>query len=237
MGALSGNYILKPESDEFYQLPELEDVTMHMAADVGLQVAEHTLIEMGDGHLAFLTKRLDRVGKRKIAQEDACQLSQLPTESKDRGSHEGLGKIIQKYSGFPGDDALRIFELTLFSFITGNADMHLKNFSLLKTESGRYRLSPAYDLVPTRLLLSEKEDPEELALHLTGKKSGFRRKDFHSYATYLGIPDKVTEKTISHFIKAREKMHRRLDMSFLNKTLIKSYKDLIDKRLKRLQIS
>ena len=139
------------------------------------------------------------------------------------------------YSGFPGDDALRIFELTLFSFITGNGDMHLKNFSLMKNKNGHFRLTPAYDLLPTRLLLSENEDPEELALNLGGKKSRFKLKDFVEYGQYLSIPDKVIDKTIEQFHRSHKTMVSRLEKSFLTQENMESYCRLIETRLRRLR--
>lgn len=235
IGALGGNYILKPPSEEFGQLPELEDLTMKLAKVAGIQVALHSLIPMADGKLSFITKRFDRDKKKKFAQEDACQLSELLTESKYKSSHEKLGRIIAKYSSFPGDDVLRVFELTIFSFLTGNADMHLKNFSLLKNSKGHYRLSPAYDLVPTRLLLSEREDPEELALHLNGKKSKLNRNDFLTYGNYLGIPEKVVMKTIQKLEETIPQMVQWIDNSFLDLDTKKLYKDLISNRMIRLQ--
>jgi serine/threonine-protein kinase HipA len=234
VGALGGNYILKPPSNEFSQLPELEDLTMHLAQAVGLQVAIHTLIPMADQQLAYITKRFDRQGAQKIAQEDACQLGEMLTENKYRSSHERLAKIIKRYSSFPGDDLLRLFELTLFSFLTGNADMHLKNFSLLKNAKGHYRLSPAYDLVPTRLLLSESEDPEELALHLSGKKSHLKRFDFLKYASYLEIPEKVQQATFDRFEKRLPKMLDWIERSFLTEDRKQAYRQLIATRWHRV---
>lgn len=235
LGALGGNYILKPPSDEFDLLPELEDLTMKLAKVAGIQVALHSLVPLSDGKLAFITKRFDREKNKKLAQEDACQLSELLTESKYKASHEKLGRVVARYSSFPGDDVLRVFELTIFSFLTGNADMHLKNFSLLKNSKGHYRLSPAYDLVPTRLLLSEKEDPEELALHLNGKKSKFDRNDFLTYADYLGITEKVVTRTLGKLEQTMPKMTQWIDNSFLDHKTKKLFKALISSRMARLQ--
>ncbi len=237
VGALGGNYILKPPSPEFSFLPELEDLTMHLAAVVGISTAKHSLVEMSDGKIAYITKRFDRENHHKIPQEDACQLSELLTENKYRSSHEKLGQVITKFSSFPGDDVLRIFEITLFSFLTGNADMHLKNFSLSRNDKGHYRLTPAYDLVPTRLLLSEREDPEELALHLNGKKSRLKRQDFIDYGSYLKVPDKVVKMTLNKLASSMPKMLKWIEISFLSEELKTSYKQLITDRWHRLSDS
>lgn len=236
VGAMGGNYILKPPSLEFEELPELEDLSMHLAKLVGLEVALHCLMPMKDGQLAYVTKRFDRERKRKVAQEDACQLSELLTENKYRSSHERLAQIIRRYSSFVGDDLLRLFELTLTSFICGNGDMHLKNFSLLQNKQGHYRLSPAYDLVPTRLLIPAHEDPEELALNLNGKKSRFKREDFLYYADYMGLETKVVERSLKRFQKAFPSMLAMVEMSFLSDGMKVSMKELLKERVHRLGI-
>lgn len=235
VGALGGNYILKPPSQEFDQLPELEDLTMHLAAVCGLKTALHCLTPMRDGKLAYITKRFDRNGHRKWPQEDACQLSGTLTENKYRSSHERLGDTLKKFSSFPGDDALRLWELIVFSFITGNADMHLKNFSLQRNANGHYLLTPAYDLIPTRLLLSVKEDPEELALTLNGKKNKLQLEDFLQLANRLAIPEKVRQRVLSRFFNAQGAMTELIDSSFVNPKLKEDYKALIANRLDRLK--
>lgn len=234
VGTLQGNYILKPPSPEYDQLPELEDVTMNMAKEIGLVTAAHSLIPMADGVLAFIVKRFDRVSGRKKAQEDACQLAQLTTERKYRSSHEKLGKIIKKYSSYPGDDALKLFEVAIFSFLTGNADMHLKNFSLLEEKPGKYRLSPAYDLVPTRLLLSSREDPEELALSLNGKKNKLTLEDFYSLGTTMSISQKAMNNALSKIEKRLGPMNEWIEKSFLSESKKQTYLDLIQSRAHRL---
>ncbi len=143
---LWGAYILKPPTPEFDHLPENEDLTMHLAQIFGMKAALHSLIRLKSGELAYLTKRFDRVKDTKLAMEDMCQLTETLTENKYRSSMEKVGKHIGKYSSRPGLDAITFFETVLFSFITGNADMHLKNFALLTTEKNETILSPAYDL-------------------------------------------------------------------------------------------
>ena len=141
------NYIIKPQTETYQSLPENEDVCMHLAAEFGIQTAVHGLVRLQSGRLAYITQRFDRIGTQKLACEDLCQLSESLTDHKYRGSYEKTGKTIKQYSTQSGLDMLHYFQLVIFSFITGNADMHLKNFSMLEYENGTFCLSPAYDLV------------------------------------------------------------------------------------------
>jgi serine/threonine-protein kinase HipA len=201
VGALGGEYILKPPTPRYPHLPEVEDVTMHLAALARLPTVPHGLLRLEGGALAYVTRRIDRVKGRKRAMEDMCQLTERLTENKYDGSHEQVAKAILKYSANPGLDAVNYYELVLFSFLTGNADMHLKNFSLLQTPSLGYGLAPANDLVATALV--NPADTEELALTLTGKKKRLRQTDFRQAAGRAGIEDKVVTGMLSRFVKAR----------------------------------
>ena len=170
---LWGGYILKPPTSLCSQLPEVEDLTMHLASIARIKTAPHSLIRLQSGNLAYITKRIDRKDKRKLPMEDMCQLTERMTEDKYHGSYEQIAKTILKYSRTPGLDVVNFFELVLFSFLTGNADMHLKNFSLLEQENLGMTLSPAYDLVNTTLV--NPADEEELALTLNGKKKKIKK--------------------------------------------------------------
>src|SRR3990167_1710561 len=185
VSCLGGGYILKPSTTAYPFMPEIEDLTMHLAGIAKLNVALHGLLPMPDGNLAYITKRFDRQGKKKIAIEDLCQLSYQLTEDKYKSSHEKVGKVIYRYTTTPGDEILKFFELILFCFIIGNADMHLKNFSLITEDLSNITLSPCYDLLSTRLLIPAHDDPEDLALALNGKKQNIRRKDFTEFGKNL----------------------------------------------------
>jgi serine/threonine-protein kinase HipA len=229
---LWGNFILKPPSDHYPQLPEVEDLTMHLASLAKIKVVPHTLIRLKSGSLAYLTKRIDRVKKEKLHMEDMCQLTERLTEQKYHGSYEQIAKAIATYSANPGLDVVNFYEVVLFSFLTGNADMHLKNFSLIKNLSLGYQLSPAYDLVATALV--NPTDNEDLALTLNGKKRRINRKDFSISIGASGI-DKKQEENI---FKRMEKMSRRwldfIDHSFLDKKMKKEYRELITGRFNRI---
>lgn len=228
---LWGNFILKPPTKQFSQMSVVEDVTMHMAEACGLTVARHGLIELKSGELAYVTRRFDRFKKgKKIAVEDFCQLSELLTESKYSTSTEKAGKIILQYSSNPGLDVISFFDLILFSFITGNSDMHLKNFSLMRNEEGEFILSPFYDLLATKLLLPE--DKEEMALTVNGKKTKIKKEDFVSLGTKLKITEVVLEKCFKRVLKHVPAMKKLIEDSFLTQDFQEKYLTLVDERIK-----
>lgn len=222
---LHGNFILKPPSTEYKELPQNEDLTMHLANLVKIKTALHCLIRLHSGELAYITKRFDRNKKEKIALEDFCQLTENLTEHKYRGSIEKVAKTTQKFTTNKGLEILRLFELVLFCYLTGNADMHLKNFALLENALGEFELSPAYDLVSTALVIAD--DKEETALTINGKKSRLKKKDFDVLATSMGINTKVLESIYTKFEKVLPNWIDFIKQSFLSNTMQKSYIELI----------
>jgi serine/threonine-protein kinase HipA len=229
---LWGNFILKPPSSRFPDMPVVEDATMHMAGAAGIKTAHHGLIKLKSGELAYVTRRFDRAksGKKisKIAVEDFCQLSGLLTERKYKTSMEKAGKIILSYSSSPGLDVVTFFDLALFSFLTGNADMHLKNFSLMTTIDGKTGLAPAYDLISTRIMPID--DSEEMALTCNGKKSRLKKDDFIKMGMTLKIPKKAIENSFDRLISALPEMKLVISTSFLSLELKQKYEKLIDFR-------
>ncbi|MCZ2268730.1 MAG: HipA domain-containing protein [Ignavibacteriales bacterium] len=155
MVGLWGNYILKPPVEQFPEMPEVEDLTMHLSELIGIKTAEHLLIKLRSGELAYISKRFDRLKSEKLHLEDMAQITEMLTERRYSSPMEKVGKAILKHSDYAGNDVIRFFQLTLFCFITGNADMHLKNFSLLTNLDGKIILSPAYDLLSTKILYKE----------------------------------------------------------------------------------
>lgn len=228
---LWGDYILKPQSTDFLFMPEVEDLTMHLAKLFKITTAQHTLIRTSTGELAYITKRFDRVKGKKIHIEDLCQLSELQTEQKYKSSYERVGKIIKQYATNSGLDAIKYFRLVLFSFLTGNNDMHLKNFSLMHTEKG-ILLSPAYDLLNVNLLFAE--DIEDLALTLGGRKRKIKKSDFDQFASSLNIGEKVRDNIYNEFIKQIESCDKMIEQSFLNVDYKNEYKKLM--KQKQLQL-
>lgn len=229
---LYGDYILKPPSEHYTQLPELESVTMHMAAVCGLQVVPHSLVKLQDETLCYITKRVDRTRKGKLHMEDMCQLSERLTEDKYKGSHEQVAKLILKYSSNPLLDVSNFYEQVLFSFFTGNADMHLKNFSLLEKEGLGLSLSPAYDLLPT--VLVNPADKEELALTLNAKKRKLNYNDFLVAYESCGLSKKLLDNTLELFLYCKPEMEEVLAKSFVSDEYKTAYFKLLNSRYKRL---
>ena len=195
---LYGDYILKPPSEQYPCLPENEDLTMHLAEVAGIRTAAHSLIRLSSGELAYITCRFDRQNGQKIAVEDFCQLTETLTEHKYRGSVEKIGKLVRQFTTNKGYEQQRLFELILFCYLTGNTDMHLKNYALIENALGQYELSPAYDLLSTLLILS---DEEESALTINGKKNRLKRTDFDSVAKTLQINEKTVAAIYQRFAK------------------------------------
>lgn len=226
---LWGRYILKPQTDTYRCLPELEDLTMHMAEAAKIAVVPHGLIRFADGELCYITRRIDRTANGgKIAMEDMCQLSERLTEYKYKGSYEQIARLIRKYSATPQLDLVNYWEEVVFSWIAGNSDMHLKNFSLYKTPMG-FCLTPAYDLLSTLTVMPE--DREELALTLNGKKRKLQRKDFENAMLASGLSEKVIENMARKFRKAVAKWLDIIDSSFLPADMRKEYKRLVIRRV------
>ena len=192
---MEGGFILKPPVPAYPEMPELEHVTLRMADAMGIETAPGGLIPLQDGPWAFISRRMDRDGSRKRHMEDMCQLTDRLTERKYSGSLEQIGRVIWRHCANPGFDVLRLFELTIFCFLTGNADMHLKNFSLLYDLGCPVRLAPAYDLLPTALLMPE--DQEDTALTLHGKKRRLRRNDFYHLAQALRLTARQADNAFS----------------------------------------
>jgi serine/threonine-protein kinase HipA len=229
---LYGDYILKPPSDYYPHLPEVEDCTMHLAKVCGLQTVPHTLVNLSDGTRCYLTKRIDRQKQNKLHMEDMCQLTERLTEDKYKGSHEQVAKTILRFSANPILDVTNFYELVLFSFFTGNADMHLKNFSLLYKPNMGYVLAPAYDLLATALV--NPTDTEELALTLNGKKRKLNYNDFLSAYTNAGLSQKLLDNTLYNFKTCLPHMMARVDDSFLTDDFKLALKKMLQDRFRRL---
>ena len=230
---LWGRYILKPKSEDFPWLPEVEDLTMHLASIAKIKVVPHTLIRFSDGELTYLTKRIDRDNRgTKLLMEDMCQISERLTADKYKSSYENIAKMIRKFSSAPMLDLVNFWEVVMFSWITGNSDMHLKNFSLISKEAGNYVLSQAYDLINVHLVFPE--DTEELALTLDGRKKRIGRNNFVQAMESSGLESKVVENIIKKFMNAAPKWYAFIDTSFLSQELKEKYKAEIASNLAKL---
>jgi serine/threonine-protein kinase HipA len=231
---LWGRFILKPQTDRFANLPENEDLVMHLAETVGIKTVPHSLIRFADGELCYITRRIDRTKKgEKIAMEDMCQLSERLTEDKYKGSYERIAKLIKEYSSAPMLDVVNFWEVVIFSWLMGNADMHLKNFSLFKPFTN-YVLTPAYDLLSTSIVMPD--DDEELALTLNGKKKKIKREDFEKAMLDSGMDVKAILNVFNKFSKALPKWEGVITSSFLPVEKQAALKALINSMAIRLRL-
>lgn len=224
------NFIIKPANEVHQSLPENEDLCMHLAAELNIKTAKHSLIRMSSGKLAYITKRFDRVYDKKLASEDLCQLTESLTEHKYRGSYEKTGRTIRQYSSQSGLDTITFFELLLFSYIIGNADMHLKNFSMLENIDGSFILSPAYDLLSTFLVIDN--ETEQMSLTINGKKNKIKKTDFDMLAENLSLNEKQRDNSYKNFIIKKEKIEWWVQNSFLPNNQKEKLQELIDTRIK-----
>ena len=234
-------YILKPQTEEYANLPEFENLAMKMAELVGIQTVPNALIQ-NHGQYFYITKRVDRNfvpsasadQVQMYAMEDFCQLAERLTADKYKGSYEKCGRIIKEHSSQAGLDMAEFFIRVVFSFVVGNSDMHLKNFSLMETEPGsrRFRLSAAYDMLPVNVVLPE--DQEQMALTLNGKKKKIKRQDFMALAARCDITEKAAEKMIARICKQKEKFLQACDASYLPTEYKELSKQLITERVEVL---
>lgn len=197
-------YILKPQTEEYPFMPEY----------------------------AYITRRIDR--DKVYAMEDFCQISRRLTQDKYKGSYENCARIVQKYSIMPGLDLSEIYLRIVCSFIIGNSDMHLKNFSLRETQPGNreFRLSRAYDILPVNVIMPE--DKEQLALTLNGKKRNIRKKDFRVFAEACNISDKAARHMIDRICSLKDKFICQVDESYLPQTEREELIDFINARIEIL---
>jgi serine/threonine-protein kinase HipA len=246
---LLGDYILKPQSDSYLELPENEDLTMNLAAISKIQVVPHSLIRTKSRKLAYITKRIDRltgtarkpastrqplIETEKRHMEDMCQLTERLSENKYHGSYEQIAKVIKIYSSQPGLDLVNFAEIILFSFLTGNADMHLKNFSLIYDLKSSPVLAPAYDLLCTKIV--NPIDDEDLALSLNGKKKKIKINDFKKAFTNMGLDIKQQENIFKKFEKSKNKWLEFIEISFLSEKFKCDYKELVQSRFERFSL-
>ena len=226
-------YILKPQVAEFECLPEAEQLVMTMADISGISTVPHALIR-SKNTFAYITRRVDRIidktGVQMLAMEDFCQLDLRLTQDKYKGSYERCAKVIGRYSSQPKLDMSELFMRLVFSFVVGNSDMHLKNFSLIEMHeaSGAYTLSPAYDLLPVNVIMPE--DTEEFALAMNGKKTHIRKKDFFAFAKACGISTSSAEKMIAKIVSLKSNYQDLCDHSLLSQPLKERFSELIEKR-------
>ena len=230
VGALGGGYIFKPPSEKFAEMPQNEHLTMRIAEAFGIRVVPSSLIRLASGELSYITKRIDREGEgEKIHMIDMFQITEA--FDKYKSSMERIGKSLGMYSENPLLDKLFFFELALFSFLTGNNDMHLKNFSMIETASG-WVLSPAYDLLNVSII--NPEDDEELALTIEGKKKKIKCAHFDRLGEGLGLSLKQLNGVYNRFINNKSKAMYWINDSFLSAKMKEAYTELLEYRYARV---
>lgn len=231
-----GLYILKPQHADYPQLPENEGLTMHLARVASLDVPVSGLIYSSDRSMTYFIRRFDRAGRTgKLATEDFAQLAGRERETKYRYSMEGVAKLVDRHCSFPVVERARLFQRTIFCWLTGNEDMHLKNFSMIR-RSGKVELSPLYDCLNTAVVHEfmgrPRSEIEELALPLNGKKRNLTRNDIVEYfgKTRLNLTDRVVKNTLNRFSAAVPEWLRLIEVSFLNDRLKSLYGELLHHR-------
>lgn len=230
----NGRYILKPQIAEYREVPENEDLTMRLAGLAGIEVPLHGLLYGRNKELTYFIRRFDRVGRKsKIHVEDFAQLAELSRDTKYRSSMEKVAALIEKYCTFPAVEKVKLFRLTLFCFLVGNEDMHLKNFSIIYKDDV-IALSPAYDLLNTTIVLPKPE--EELALPLNGKKNRLRQHDLIDYfgRDRLQLTNRIINKMLMELKQLRKPWKALLKISFLSNIMKEKYVGVLDNRFERL---
>ncbi|SRR5579883_223804 len=231
-----GSYILKPQSESYPELPENEAITMSLAETIGLEVPVHGLIYSNDKSMTYFIKRFDRIGhNKKLALEDFAQLSGSDRDRKYESSMEKVSKIIEQFCTFPKIEFVKLFKLTIFNFLIGNEDMHLKNFSLITREK-KITLSPVYDLLNSTIVLSNAQ--EEVALSLNGKKNNLRKRDFLEYFAKerLELNQTIIIGVLQEIKQAIPQWQELIGNSFLSLRMQEKYLDLLKERCQRLEL-
>ena len=233
--ACEGQFILKPQTQGFAELPQNEYLCMTMGQRFGLRTAPCLLLELSDGTPAYLVKRFDRFKKGRRIEKLACEDMQqiLGGPDKYAGSHEQIAHAIDEHGTFAPLELQRFFEVTILNFAIGNGDAHRKNFSLLTSEDGTVALSPAYDLVSSRLAIPVESD--ELALTVNGKQNRLRRMDFLVFADHCGIARDYSERKLADLLALHDTFNNMIAASQLSPNLRDGLTSIIATRLDRLR--
>ncbi len=232
VGTLGGNYILKPPHADYPEMPQNEHLTMRIAESFGIQVVPSSLIRLSSGELSYITKRIDRTEENeKTHMLDMFQI--LEAFDKYKSSMEKVGKAIAKYAENTLLDLSNFFELTVFCFLTGNNDMHLKNFSMIVKSDGTWDLAPAYDLLNVAIV--NPADKEELALTINARKSKFNRARFMEFGQSLGLNARQVEGVFNRLLKNEKLALTQIETSFLSDEFKEKYKVLLAERYDRIR--
>ena len=245
-------YIVKPippalQLEALEDAPENEHLTMQMASQLfKIKTAANALIYFNDGQPAYITKRFDvREDDLKYLQEDFAQLTNRSKENngltyKYEGSYEEIGQLIKRFVAAAMPALENFFQLIVFIYIISNGDAHLKNFSLIRTDSGEYALTPAYDLMST-VLHTPHESDTALSLYVNDLNSAYYstygcygRPDFLELAKRLGIVEIRAIRIIDDFLHKRNQMEAFVNKSFLSGGSKMKYLHYVNDKLRRM---
>lgn len=233
---IGGRFIVKPPHLIHAELPENEALTMSLAETVGIEVPVHGLLLNADHTRSYFIRRFDRQGWGRLPVEDFAQLSGASRDTKYDSSTERLIEVIDRFCTFPTLERLKFFDRLVFAFLTGNEDMHLKNWSLI-TRDDKVELSPAYDLLNSTI--PNPRSREELALPLGGRKSNLRSKSFWDYLAgeRLGLTGAQVDQARQRFAAASATWPDRIANSFLSAEMQGRYLALLGERRERLGLN
>lgn len=235
-----GTYILKPiprDLKKVDQVPANEHLTMQIAKQVyGINTAENALVFFKNGSPAYITKRFDMQNNgEKLGKEDFATLAGKTKDNSGPNfkydfSYEEAGLLIKRFVPAWRIEIEKFFSLVVFNFLFSNGDAHLKNFSLLETSSGDYFLSPAYDLINTRLHVDDSDFAFDRGLFLDNfrseqfKKSGHpSKKDFIEFGIRIGVAKSRVEKLLNPFLTKQPLVERLVRASFLTESNKRGY--------------
>lgn len=237
-----GRYILKPKLSDFrnrVHSPANEHLTMQIASQVfGIETAENGLCFFQGGEPAYIAKRFDvKPDGTKWRKEDFASLAGLSTENGGKNFKYGLltyeecGDLIRKYLPAWRVEMLKFFDLVVFNFLICNGDAHLKNFSVLETESGDFRLAPAYDLINTKLHVDDGIFALEKGLLKADTERfmpmGFvRGATFMEFGRRLGLPEKMIRRELDRFCASYSLLDKLIANSYLTEELKESYREM-----------
>jgi len=225
-----GEYILKPQNNFYPELPENESLTMKLAELAGIEVPLCGMIYSSDGKFTYFIKRFDRYGRnKKLSVEDFAQLAGKSRETKYDYSMEKLVTLVDTFCTFPVIEKVKLFRLTVFNFLVGNEDMHLKNFSLI-TRDNIVELSPAYDLLNTTIAVPRTQ--EEIALPIAGKKRNLNAKILIDYFAKerMKLNDTIITQVLNKINSEWNSWENLVKISFLSNDMKEKYLELMNNR-------
>lgn len=239
-----GGYILKPIPNvgkNTDQMPANEHLSMQIARQVfGIETAENALIFFKNGDPAYLTKRFDvKEDGSKWAQEDFASLAGRTPQThgedfKYLGNYLDLFKLLKKYVPAYQIESIKLFKLLLFNYLISNGDAHFKNFSLIETPLGDFKLSPAYDLLNSRIHIEDRDFALNEGLLPLSKANGKIKEQFYSLGELAGIQYKQTIQSIQSLTSNEAKVLTLIKGSYLNEKTKRNYMQAYQTRLKKL---